>query len=261
MKNFSFGVFADVQYGQREPAIRRYYRKAMEKVRGYLARFEAEQVNFMVHMGDLIDMPHDEAGGERCLGDMMALLNGSGIPCVYLVGNHDSGSVVRPVLERAWGFQNDRFYFSFDVGAFHFIVLDTNYNADGVPYDPDTHQWDECYVNVPQLQWLREDLRSCAAEKVLVLSHALLDDGQGDHMVRNAHEVRAILEDSGKELVVLQGHKHCGDFSRQKGIPYYTLKATVEGEEQTYCWVVSAKGDSMTAEVYDCGVRSEIVLF
>jgi len=54
-------------------------------------------------------------------------------------------------------------------------------------------------------------------------------DGQGDYYVKNGAAVRALFERSGKVLAVFQGHRHEGAFVRIKGVPYYTLKAMIEG--------------------------------
>ena len=47
--------------------------------------------------------------------------------------------------------------------------------------------------------------------------------------MKNAAQVRTVLEASGKVLAVFQGHHHSGSYSNIAGIHYYTLKAIVEG--------------------------------
>jgi len=47
--------------------------------------------------------------------------------------------------------------------------------------------------------------------------------------VKNAAQVREALEQSGKVIAVMQGHRHEGGFTRINGIPYFTFKAAVEG--------------------------------
>lgn len=51
----------------------------------------------------------------------------------------------------------------------------------------------------------------------------------GRHLVRNAAEVRALLEASGKVRAVIMGHQHCGGEGIVNGIPYYALAAMVAG--------------------------------
>ena len=66
---------------------------------------------------------------------------------------------------------------------------------------------------------------------MVVFIHQLLD-GEGPVYVKNAAEVRRILQESGKVLAVFQGHHHEGAYSRIDGIHYYTLKAVIEGHGQ-----------------------------
>jgi hypothetical protein len=75
---------------------------------------------------------------------------------------------------------------------------------------------------------LRDDLTN-ASGPVVVFIHQLLD-GTGSVYVKNAEQVRGTLEASGKVLAVFQGHHHSGSYSQIKGIHYYTLIATVEGD-------------------------------
>jgi hypothetical protein len=63
---------------------------------------------------------------------------------------------------------------------------------------------------------------------VIVFCHQQLG-GNGNTCVRNAQEVRNILQDSGKVLAVFNGHEHNGGYSLVEKIHYYTLKAVVEG--------------------------------
>lgn len=49
------------------------------------------------------------------------------------------------------------------------------------------------------------------------------------HLVKNAAAVRKVLEASGKVRAVITGHQHDGGQCKVNGIPYYTLRAMVEG--------------------------------
>ena len=80
---------------------------------------------------------------------------------------------------------------------------------------------------VPQLAWLAKTL-AASREPVVVMVHQPLD-GSDALSVKNAAEVRAALEKSGKVIAVLQGHRHEGGFSEIGGIPYVTFRALIEG--------------------------------
>ncbi|MEM8735983.1 MAG: hypothetical protein AAGG44_17270 [Planctomycetota bacterium] len=65
-------------------------------------------------------------------------------------------------------------------------------------------------------------------KRTIVFAHQRLDVGN-NYGVKNAAEVRQVLEDSGKVLAVLQGHSHKNDHRDIRGIHYCTLVAMVEG--------------------------------
>ena len=76
-----------------------------------------------------------------------------------------------------------------------------------------------------------DELRAALAKAggpVIVFAHQRLDMDKA-HAVRNAAEVRALLEKSGKVLAVFQGHSHKNDYQQIAGIHYTTLVAMVEG--------------------------------
>lgn len=54
-------------------------------------------------------------------------------------------------------------------------------------------------------------------------------DVKNDYGVKNAEQVRKVLEDSGKVLAVFQGHSHKNDLKDINDIHYCTLVAMVEG--------------------------------
>jgi alkaline phosphatase len=54
-------------------------------------------------------------------------------------------------------------------------------------------------------------------------------DVKNDYGVKNAEQIRQVLEDSGKVLAVFQGHSHKNDLNDIRGIHYCTLVAMVEG--------------------------------
>ncbi len=83
--------------------------------------------------------------------------------------------------------------------------------------------------NLPpaEVEWLRSDLTE-TTKKTVVFAHQRLDVAN-HYGVKNAPRVRKVLEDSGKVLVVFQGHSHKNDYKQIGGIHYCTLVAMVEG--------------------------------
>jgi alkaline phosphatase len=117
--------------------------------------------------------------------------------------------------------------YTFVSGGVRFVVLDASYKSDGSDYDHGNFDWTDTNIDAPQLAWLAGTLAASAQPAVIFVHQPL--DGTGDLFVKNAAEVREVLERAGNVLAVFQGHRHEGAFSTINGIPYFTFKALVEG--------------------------------
>ena len=99
--------------------------------------------------------------------------------------------------------------------------------ADGSDYEHGNFDWTDTNISQKELDWVKNDL-AVSSRPVIVFVHQQLD-GKGSHSVKNADEVRQIMQESEKVIAVFQGHNHAGHYSCIEGIHYYTLKAMVEG--------------------------------
>ncbi|MDL2232720.1 metallophosphoesterase [Ruminococcaceae bacterium OttesenSCG-928-L11] len=249
MDAFTFGLFADPQYGDKPMHINRFYRNAPDKLAACMELFKLANVEFTVCLGDLIDGENSPFLSEQACRRMQDIVEALERPCHYVLGNHDVNGVNRHRLMDLWGFPDQNGYYAFLHKGILCIVLDTNYDADDEPYMPGKGVWDHSYVSRDQLRWLKETLAATAARTVLVFSHALLDAGEDPHIVRNASAVRDILERSGKRIAVFQGHRHSGCASVTNGIPYHTLKGMVDTEATFFGLIVTVSDSGITAEV------------
>jgi alkaline phosphatase len=67
----------------------------------------------------------------------------------------------------------------------------------------------------------------------VIFTHQTLDRvDEQDHNIKNASEVRKVLEDSGKVLAVLSGHDHAGGYENIKGIHYIVMNGNVGVNDQ-----------------------------
>lgn len=232
-----FGVFADLHYADKENDTERFFQNAPEKLKRCIQFFQKEKVDFMICLGDLLDIGKGKAGQKQRLMELYKIIGDSEIPFYLCLGNHDIDALPCQEILAAFLPGQERGYYSFDRGRFHFTVLDTNYDAAGKHYQEETMKWDRLYVSEEQLDWLLEDLKGIE-KQTIILTHGNLDErtwnGEMDpHVVKNQEAVRKILQENGQVLAVLQGHCHAGAFSVEKGIPYLTLKALVDGREKT----------------------------
>lgn len=234
-----FGIITDLHYADRTPNGSRYYRESLTKLSECVELMNEQRVNFLIELGDFKDqnIQPDEGETLRFLETIEAKFRQFKGPVYHVLGNHDMDSISKEqFLSKIHnsGFSKARGYYSFNAAHHHFVVLDANYTREGIGYDRGNFDWKDCHIPEEQLKWLEEDLRK-HHQPTVVFIHQQLDGPafEGDHSrycPDNAGKVRAILEQSGKVLVVFQGHYHDGGYNTINGIPYYTLKAVIEGE-------------------------------
>jgi hypothetical protein len=243
-----FGIVTDCHYADADTAGTRYYRQSLDKLAECVETMNAQEVNFLVELGDFKDQnsPPVEQKTLSYLQAIETVFRKFDGQTYHVLGNHDADSLSKAQflakIENT-GIDPGRSCYSFDFNGVHFIVLDANYKSDGVDYDHGNFDWTDANVPPDELQWLRQDLATSRGA-VIVLVHQLLD-GKGSHYVENAAEVRHFLEQSGRVLAVFQGHLHDGGYSLINGIHYYTLTAIVEGpgpENNSYA-VVEVRPD------------------
>jgi hypothetical protein len=119
-------------------------------------------------------------------------------------GNHEYSAGGGAAYFAYWGQQAgtaEKSYYSFDLGKWHVIALNTNCKAPGVG---------GCQVDSPQEKWLKQDLAAHANSCMVAFGHhALYSSG-----VFRSHAVHPELRDLWRDLyearadLVLAGHEH-----------------------------------------------------
>jgi hypothetical protein len=133
------------------------------------------------------------------------------VPMVFVRGNHETrGPMARRLADYFPG-RNGRFYWSFDHGPAHFVVLDS---GEDKPDDDKEYAGlvDFTPYRQEQAEWLRADLASDAARRAkfrIVLSHQPSAFGTLDHF--GVREIRRLWDPIINEANVqlwLSGHIH-----------------------------------------------------
>lgn len=227
LSSFFFGLVTDLHYADKEPWSTRYYRDSLAKLTEAVAAFNSANAAFAVELGDIIDKADKEIeyGYLRDIDAVFRSFNGGRH---YVIGNHDVATFSKDEFLSACG--SEKNYYSFDMHGRHFVVLDANYNKDGSPYNAGNFDWKETYIPESELSWLSDDLAAAKGKRTAVFIHQNLHDETDPHGVKNAPDVRRVIEDSGCVSAVFQGHMHTGGYMEIEGIPYVTLRAAVEGE-------------------------------
>jgi len=224
-----FGLVTDSHFADIDTRGSRHYRESLEKMTECIELMNEERVDFLVELGDFTNGA--EEGDASHLEAIEAIFGTFEGPRYHVLGNHDLDSLSKAEVQvrvENTGIARDRTHYSFDNGGVHVVVLDANFNPDGTPYDTGNFQWDDANIPQSQLDWLEADLAANALPTVVCI-HQLLDEDDGAVFVRNAAEVRAVLDRHPEVLAVFQGHHHAGSYQQVGGIHYYTLKAMVEG--------------------------------
>ncbi|TLX73521.1 hypothetical protein E9993_15260 [Labilibacter sediminis] len=234
----TFGLITDLHYADinRKPNKTRYYRHSLDKLKVAIDEFNKQKVDFLIELGDLKDQPKDSnkkvtISYLRKTEKELQKFNG---PVYHVIGNHDVDCISKSdFLSNIKNGEDDiaKNYYSFIKKGIKFIVLDANYTKDGTDYDSGNFMWDDTYIPKEQMDWLKQEL-SDPKQTSVIFVHQQLDSFHREndpHCIRNAKEVRNILELNNNVMAVFQGHNHAGGYQCHKGIHYYTLKAMVEG--------------------------------
>ena len=220
------GLMTDLHYADKVPTKTRFYREALGKIDEAVAAFEREQPAFVVELGDLIDQADTVELEMDWLRRMESHYSPLSMPRHYVLGNHCVTTLTKAEFATGTGASKEPHY-KFEHGGATFVVLDACYREDGKPYQRKNFSWQDANIPAAELKWLESVLNSSPGP-VVVFAHQRLDEDAA-HAVRNAAQVRAVLEKSGKVAAVFQGHSHKNDYQQINGIHYTTLVAMVEG--------------------------------
>ena len=243
---FRVGLVTDLHYADKPPAGSRHYRESPGKLAEAAEQFGKDKPEFLVELGDFIDAADSVETELRYLKrinrDFSAICKNRH----YVLGNHCVYTLKKQ--EFLEGVEQKQSYYSFDSGDFHFVVLDSCFRSDGEPYGRKNFQWTDPNIPAAEIEWLKADLKA-TSKKTVVFAHQRLDVSN-HYGVKNAAEVRKVLENSEKVLAVFQGHSHMNDHKDIEGIHYCTLVAMVEGSgAESNGYSVMSLTDSATIRI------------
>ena len=227
------GLFSDPHYCHIEiPSPRRFtlsYKKIMEA----MDYFKAEGVELVLCLGDLVDDCRNYEDNVESIGKIVGLIRSYGIPFYSLMGNHDYQNFTREEFNRLTGGAYPPVRMT--AGKSTLLFLDCNYGDDGRVYEPGKVNWIDTRLPADQLAYLEHALSDPLVEEAYVFSHQSVEDQvDGNHIVHNAADIRAVLSASGKVRAMIQGHYHPGHDTVIDGVHYHTLPAMCEGEKNYY---------------------------
>ena len=240
---FTFGAVADCQYCDVKGKGRRY-RLSPKKLADCVAQYNRLDLKFVVHLGDFIDRDFKSFD---VVGPIFGRLKAPGH---HVLGNHDFSVAddKKPLVPAKLGLRSR--YYDFAAPGWRFVVVDGNdVSLYAHPKGSREHAAAEAYyrtlkgsppkwngaVGPAQLRWIRDTLRkaSRAKERVVFFCHFPIFP-ENVHNLWNGAEVRAAIESSPAVVAWINGHNHAGNYGREKGVHYLTLKGMVDTEETAY---------------------------
>ncbi|MFM7592355.1 MAG: metallophosphoesterase family protein, partial [Isosphaeraceae bacterium] len=196
---------------------------ADDRLKTFIDEMQLAHVDAILQLGDFcIPKPANEP--------FLDIFNRFEGPKYHCIGNHDTdGGFKRDDTVKFWRMPS-RFY-SFDLGGFHFIVLDANDKPPG-------HKGGyPKFIADDQLQWLEMDLRKTSLN-TFIFSHQSLE--RPDCIINQA-DVRALIQsaktETGQQKVsaCFNGHWHIDHARNIANIPYIHINSA------SYIWLNDPK--------------------
>ncbi|AXV14717.1 phosphatase [Neorhizobium sp. SOG26] len=243
-----FGVLADPQYADAEPwlLLDRYYRNSLKKLQDAIAVLNAEDLAFVVTLGDLIDRDW------RSFGPVLEVYRKLRHESILLPGNHDFSVAPEWLGEVHARLKMPHPWHHFTRGGIRFVVIDGNEvslfsSPKGDPRHaearrlleemaaegkPNAKEWNGG-IGAEQFAWLTQVLSEAkrAGEKVIVFGHYPLYP-ENEHNLWGAERLAELFARSGNVLAYLNGHNHAGNLGRHGSTWYVNFKGMVDTEHE-----------------------------
>jgi manganese-dependent ADP-ribose/CDP-alcohol diphosphatase len=239
----SFGLLADLQYCNSDPAYNRFFKNSPDKLRKALNEFGRHKLDFIIQLGDLID--HDE----QSFQGILPLFDQVKVPLYHVLGNHDYEVSEAYKTKVPDVLSTDRFY-NFKLGNWRFIVLDGNeistfannknsenykeaekiLTAENKPVN--ANFWNGG-IGKKQLKWLNSILEDASEndENVMIFCHYPIFPSHRHNLLND----KEVLELIGKYHCVkawFNGHNHNGNYGQSENIHFINMKGMVETENK-----------------------------
>jgi predicted phosphodiesterase len=271
----TFGLIADLQYADQEPANNRFFRNSREKLRQAIEMFNARRVQFVIDLGDLIDR------GWQHFDTILSVYNQLRCPLYLVPGNHDfevDDAYKVQVLARLGHREG---WMDFAVGPWRFILLNgadvsTFAHLSGHPNHRLALKWMEDLsaasapngnpwnggIGEEQMAWLTARLAESAAkgERVIALCHYPIFPAHR-HNLLNDLEILRLLREYPNAAAWFCGHNHEGGYARCAHLHHVNLKGAVDTEHDTASCIVHVYSDRLELEGFGQEVSRSLSIF
>ncbi len=235
-----------------------------ERLSAFVAAATAWPADAVISLGDFVNgrfvMGADLGEPERIEGILIEAVSTLGAfegPAHYIVGNHDVYDLSKTQILAATG--QAATYYSFDLGGFHVVILDAQYDKNENDYGHIAWMV-QGLIPTAEIDWLKADLAGSDLPTVVFVHQPLDSDFEllaGGPPVANHVAVRDVLVADGDVIAVFSGHDHDADYTEIDGIHYFTIAAMVDHDEPTpltYAFV-TLDSDGRTIAIEGFGIQ------
>lgn len=213
MAIITIGFIADTHNSNRadnDGGNGRYYSQVPAKTQDAVDQFVSTGVDYIVHLGDAIDVPADGAGSPSKMDDLVAILNenADSIPVLWCIGNHDCYNVAYGKLDWLVDTGQASTYKYVDEGNLRLFALDTCFSRSATAY-PTSYDYTIAYISTVQIVQLEIDLQAAddaGKFSILCMHHAIGEHG-AIWDIRNYNNLLALVK-RHKVIAVFTGHSH-----------------------------------------------------
>ncbi len=181
------------------------------KLASYLKNGDTSSQDLYFFNGDMVDFLQETDQLFRGFIDTSVAYFATRKPFFYVRGNHETRGYLARDLKNYFDFKDDRFYYSFNHGPVHFIVLDCGEDK------PDNNRYyyglaDYDTYRLEELEWLKQDIESenfrKAKHRIVIVHMPIIKEEKQGHGMRFLSEhFGPVLQDSGIDLMI-SGHTH-----------------------------------------------------
>ncbi|WP_339708548.1 metallophosphoesterase [uncultured Kriegella sp.] len=230
-KELTFGIVTDVHKDLMPDADRR--------LETFITEAQERKVDFIIQMGDFCFSEKKNKG----FLSIWETYKGSKY---HILGNHDMDKHSKKEVLDFWGMPKP--YYSYDLGGYHFIVLDANFlyqDEKFIDYDKANFYVDSkirTFINNEQIEWFKGDLERTKLPTI-IFSHQSLWHG-----VKNRLTLQRIMEQHKEKVICsLNGHNHTDYHFKKNDIDYFGINS------MSYQWVSGKyeSRDRFSKELYE----------
>lgn len=218
-RRVSFGYITDLHHG--------LCKETLPRLQAFINEASSKSLDFIIQGGDFC---FSEPAAQECV-DLWNTYNGESF---HVLGNHDMDKGSKADIMKMWGMEEK--YYSFDKGAFHFVVLDGNYIMKDGEYIDYAHanfyidQKDRSLFSLEQIEWLRQDLATTDKQSIII-SHQALDEIWDGWSSPSRFAIRKVIDDANnnfefqKVIACFCGHHHVDEHSIINDVHYFQMNS------------------------------------